>query len=405
MSARRFWLLGPLFLASSCTTGAALRLEAETIQSQLNTAREAGAYLCAPRELATAEAHLEFLLSELDQGNSVRASEHQENAREALVTVLDKAQDCLPKDRDGDGIVDEADECPDTPGLPELSGCPDRDGDRIADHKDKCVEVPEDFDGNEDEDGCPETEDRDGDGIFDPEDECPDDPGPAKYKGCPDTDGDTVLDKDDKCVETPGPVENDGCPYGDRDGDGILDNDDKCPDDPEDKDTYEDEDGCPDPDNDADGILDPNDQCPMQPETKNGVDDDDGCPDVKLELVEVRKDIGKIEIKQKVYFATGKAVIRSRSFELLNQVAQAIKSNEGMKVLVEGHTDSVGTNTYNMGLSQRRADAVRDYLIRQGVPSEDLTAIGFGEEKPIDTNRTKAGREKNRRVEFTITEQ
>lgn len=394
-----------LLASAGCATGASLQLEAETIQSQLNTAREAGAYICAPRELAKAEAHLEFLLSELGQGSSVRAAQHQEAAATALVTVLEKSKACQPKDRDGDGIVDDADVCPDTPGLPELSGCPDQDGDRIADHLDKCVEVPEDYDGNEDKDGCPETEDRDGDGVFDPEDKCPDDPGPAKYAGCPDTDGDTVLDKDDRCVETPGPVENKGCPYGDRDGDTIMDDKDECPDDPEDFDKYEDKDGCPEPDNDADGILDPKDECPLQPENVNGIDDLDGCPDVKLDLVEVRKDIGKIEIKDKVYFETGKAVIRSLSFELLNQVARAIDSNPGMEVLVEGHTDSVGSNSMNMGLSQRRADSVREYLLGRGLAPERLTAIGFGEEKPIDTNRTKQGREKNRRVEFTITKQ
>ena len=366
-------------LAPACVTGSSLQLEAETIQSQLNAAREAGAYLCAPRELATAEAHLEFLLSELDQGNSVRATDHRDAARTALVTVLARSKECLPKDRDGDGVFDDKDQCPDTPGLAALAGCPDRDGDQIPDHLDKCPEVAEDKDGNEDDDGCPETEDRDGDGIFDPEDECPD---------------------------TPGPASNRGCPHGDRGrgGDGFLDKDDQCPDDPEDKDKFEDEDGCPDPDNDADGILDVNDECPLEPETKNGVDDQDGCPDVKLELVEVRKDIGKIEIKQKVYFATGKSTIKERSFELLNQVASAINANPGMKVLVEGHTDSVGSNTLNMRLSQRRADSVRDFLIRSGVDGDRLTAIGFGEEKPVDTNRTKAGRSKNRRVEFTITE-
>ncbi len=340
-----------LLALGGCATGASLHLEAETIQEQLNTAREAGAYVCAPRELATAEAHLEFLLSELDQGNPVRAAQHRTTAREALVTVLDKAKGCLPKDKDGDGIPDDVDKCP---------------------------EVAEDFDGHDDEDGCPESEDTDGDGIFDPEDACPKEPGPAK---------------------------NRGCPIGDRDGDGILDDNDKCPDDPEDKDEFEDEDGCPDPDNDADGILDVNDECPLEPETVNGVDDEDGCPDVKLNLVEVRRDIGKIEIKQKVYFETGKSVIRSVSFELLSEVAQAIKSNKGMNVLVEGHTDSVGSNTFNMGLSQRRADSVRDYLVAKGVEADRLTAIGFGEEKPIDSNQTRAGREKNRRVEFTITKQ
>ena len=127
----------------------------------------------------------------------------------------------------------------------------------------------------------------------------------------------------------PGPVENKGCPYGDKDGDGILDNDDKCPEEPEDKDGFDDEDGCPDPDNDADGILDVNDKCPMQPENMNGHEDEDGCPDVKLELVEVNREIGKIEIKQKIFFDFGKASIKVVSFELLNQVAQALQVQSG----------------------------------------------------------------------------
>ncbi|MEQ8280658.1 MAG: OmpA family protein [Deltaproteobacteria bacterium] len=373
--------LGVAFVAAfaaSCASGAALQREAESIQSQLDTAREAGAYRCAPRALAEAESNLEFLTAELSQGNAVRAKQHKELASTALVTVKQKMDACPPliSDRDGDGTPDDDDRCPDDPGPAELKGCPDRDGDGIPDIDDQCPDAPEDFDGNEDEDGCPENEDSDGDTIIDPEDNCP---------------------------KVPGPVENQGCPYGDKDGDGILDKDDQCPDDPEDKDGWEDEDGCPDPDNDGDGILDKDDKCPVQPENINDYEDEDGCPDVKLKLVEVKRDIGKIEIKQKVFFDTGKATIKSRSFELLNEVASALKSAPTMTVLVEGHTDSVGSNSMNMGLSQRRADSVRSYLLEQGVEPERLTAIGFGEEKPIDTNRTKKGRERNRRVEFTIT--
>lgn len=361
-----------------CTTGAALQLEFQTMQSQLNQAREAGAYRCAPKDLAEAESQLEFLGWELEQGNAVRADQHRTEARKSLVSVLETMKTCPPvvHDRDGDGVLDDVDACPDVPGLPELKGCPDRDGDGITDALDKCPDVPEDRDGNQDDDGCPETEDRDGDGVMDPDDGCPD---------------------------IPGPVDNKGCPYGDRDGDGILDKDDKCPDAPEDKDQFEDEDGCPDPDNDGDGILDPNDKCPLIPENMNGFEDEDGCPDQKLELVEINRETKKIEIKQKVFFDTGKATIKSVSFRLLNEVAQVIRANPTMRVLVEGHTDNVGSDATNMRLSQARSESVKTYLVGQGVESERLEAQGFGEDRPIDSNRTKAGRERNRRVEFTIT--
>ena len=255
---------------------------------------------------------------------------------------------------------------------------PDSDGDGLIDTVDRCPGLPEDFDGHDDGDGCPEKEDRDGDGVFDDEDGCPDEPGA---------------------------FENKGCPYGDSDGDGLNDDKDACPKAKEDVDGFEDADGCPDPDNDKDGVPDGPDRCPMQPETMNGFEDADGCPDVNTELVKVNRDIGKIEIKQKVYFSTGRALIRQRSNRLLDEVAEVLKANPTMTVLVEGHTDSVGSTTNNLRLSQQRADSVRDYLIAQGVEPERLTAIGFGEEKPIDSNRTRLGRERNRRVEFTLTTQ
>jgi len=131
----------------------------------------------------------------------------------------------------------------------------DRDGDGIADSRDLCPDEPEDFDGFEDTDGCPD----------------------------PDNDKDGVLDVNDRCPNAPGP-RGDGCPRSvgtDRDHDGIPDAMDKCPDDPEDKDGFQDDDGCPDPDNDMDGIPDVRDKCPNEPETFNGYQDDDGCPDKK----------------------------------------------------------------------------------------------------------------------------
>ncbi|HEY8091211.1 MAG TPA: thrombospondin type 3 repeat-containing protein, partial [Polyangiaceae bacterium] len=167
-------------------------------------------------------------------------------------------------DRDGDGIKDDVDQCPDDPedfdGFKDADGCPDPDNDNdgILDVDDRCINVPEDRDGDHDEDGCPEggDGDRDGDGILDSKDKCPDDP----------------EDRD-------GFEDTDGCPDPDNDKDGIPDKMDQCPNDPEDKDGFEDTDGCPDPDNDRDGIPDVVDKCPNEPETFNGFEDEDGCPD------------------------------------------------------------------------------------------------------------------------------
>ncbi len=346
-------VIAPLFLAAlaSCATGAALNLDLETMQNRLDAARESGAYRCAPRELAEAETQLEYMAVEYDQGNSMRATDHRDQAEIWLAKVLDLTKACRPEisDRDGDGTADDKDACPDVPGPAKFVGCPDRDNDGIADNVDKCPDQPEDVDNYEDEDGCPEEEDRDGDGIGDSQDQCPDVP--------------------------------------------------------EDKDNYQDQDGCPDTDNDGDGILDSADKCPDMPETKNNFQDDDGCPDINPELVVVNRDLGKIEIKQKVFFDTGKAVIKPVSFKLLNEVGEALKANPTMEVLIEGHTDSQGSDASNMKLSTNRANAVREYLIAQRVESERLTSIGFGETKPIDDNTKPAGRERNRRVEFTIVKE
>ncbi|MGK0362761.1 MAG: outer membrane protein OmpA-like peptidoglycan-associated protein, partial [Bradymonadia bacterium] len=200
--------------------------------------------------------------------------------------------------------------------------------------------------------------------------------------------------------------DTDGCPDGipDTDGDGLNDQVDKCPKDPEDKDGFEDEDGCPDPDNDKDGILDVNDKCPMDPETVNGFEDEDGCPDKKLTLVRVTEK--NIVILKKVFFETSKAVIKPVSFPVLNEVAEVMKSYTRIKLIeVQGHTDSRGKDAYNKSLSQERAGSVRTYLMNKGVEAARLTAVGYGEEEPIDTNKTRTGRANNRRVEFKILEQ
>lgn len=280
----------------------------------------------------------------------------------------------------------------------------DRDGDGIRDAVDDCPDDPEDFDGFEDTDGCPDL-DNDGDGIPDTEDQCPMEPedvdGFQDEDGCPDPDNDQdgVLDVDDECPNVPGKAEFDGCP--DTDGDGIPDHLDQCPNDPEDIDGFEDEDGCPDPDNDGDGILDVDDKCPNEPETINGFEDEDGCPDEGESKVRVTAT--KIEILDRVYFDTNRATIQGRSFDVLNQVASVMKANPQItRLRVEGHTDSRGRDEYNEELSQRRADAVQTYLEGRGVAPERLEAKGYGEATPIADNNTKAGRAENRRVEFTI---
>jgi outer membrane protein OmpA-like peptidoglycan-associated protein len=164
-------------------------------------------------------------------------------------------------------------------------------------------------------------------------------------------------------------------------------------------DGFQDDDGCPDNDNDKDGISDKNDKCPNEAETKNGKEDEDGCPDL------VRVEDGQIKILQKVYFATGKATILEKSNELLNEVAAVIKAKPTIKVKIEGYTDNVGRKAKNLKLSQRRADAVKEYLIKAGVKEDILTAEGRGSANPIADNKTKAGRAENRRVEFHIIPQ
>ncbi|WP_233595405.1 Ig-like domain-containing protein [Corallococcus sp. CA031C] len=250
-----------------------------------------------------------------------------------------------------------------------------------------CPEGPEDFDGFQDADGCADP-DNDNDGIPDTADKCPNEPETVNaYEdtdGCPDT---------KPAPPPPAPV--------DSDGDGLMDPDDKCPNAPEDKDGFQDEDGCPDPDNDKDGIPDTADKCPLEPETINGVTDEDGCPDKGKVKVLVEGE--RILILEKVYFATGKDVILPRSFPLLKQVAAVLRANPQVELLsVEGHTDDQGKDAANLDLSKRRAANVRTFLVNDGIAQERLTSEGFGETKPVDSNKTAAGRENNRRVEFNI---
>jgi OOP family OmpA-OmpF porin len=287
----------------------------------------------------------------------------------------------------------------------------DRDGDGIKDDVDKCPDDPEDFDDFEDEDGCPDP-DNDRDGIPDKDDKCPNEPetknGFEDEDGCPDSldldrDGDGIPDRIDKCPDEPedkdGFEDQDGCPDPDNDKDGILDVDDLCPNDPEDKDGFEDQDGCPDPDNDKDRILDKDDKCPNEPETYNGFEDEDGCPDKGRVIL--RK--GKLEILDKIYFETAKAIIKPISFPILDAVAATLKGNpQILLVEVQGHADERGADDYNMRLTEDRAAAVKTYLQEHGVEGDRLQSHGYGETKPVCPQHNEGCWSKNRRVEFVI---
>lgn len=256
----------------------------------------------------------------------------------------------------------------------------DSDGDGLNDDVDQCPLEPEDMDGFEDEDGCPEP-DNDEDGILDADDACP-------------------LEAEDMDAFQ----NDDGCPDPDNDEDGVLDVDDACPDIAEDMDGFEDEDGCVDFDNDRDGILDGDDGCPDEAEDYDGFEDADGCPEEGEGLVQLTCDA--IVISDKVYFDSNSDVIQERSFALLDQVASVLSSVSYINsVEIAGHTDDRGRDELNLDLSDRRANSVMVYLVDAGVDMERLQAAGYGESNPIADNGSSSGRAENRRVEFNILSQ
>ena len=257
------------------------------------------------------------------------------------------------KDTDGDGIYDKDDACPEVAGLKEFNGCPDTDGDGIQDSADACPEVA----GLAALNGCPDT---DGDGIADKDDSCPEVAGLAALNGCPDADGDGVADKDDKCPTVAGPKANAGCPWPDTDGDGVLDKDDKCP-------------------------------------TVKGTVANKGCPEVSDEVVKKLNDYAKT-----ILFDTGKFSFQKQTFPVLEAITAILKEYPTAKFSIEGHTDNVGKADFNQKLSDGRANAVKQYLIDNGIDPFRLTSKGFGMDNPIDTNKTAKGRANNRRVEVKL---
>jgi OOP family OmpA-OmpF porin len=284
-------------------------------------------------------------------------------------------------DTDEDGVIDSRDKCPNTPAgvSVDLFGCPlDRDGDGVADYQDACPDVK----GLPSMKGCPDT---DGDGITDADDACPTVKGVASANGCPDADGDGIQDSEDACPKVKGIASMKGCP--DTDGDGITDAEDKCP---TVKGTKEFE-GCPD--TDGDGIPDNLDKCPKVA----GVVANNGCPEIKAETQKVFD-----QALKGVQFETSKAIIKTTSYGILDNVAKIMKDNPSYNLDINGHTDSQGDDAKNMALSKERAASVKQYLVDKGVEASRMASYGFGEEQPKATNETAAGRAENRRVEFKV---
>ena len=302
-------------------------------------------------------------------------------------------------DIDGDGINDNEDECPGVAGTYAFNGCPDSDGDGVPDKDDKCPTVY----GKVELDGCGML-DSDSDGVADDEDECPNESGTLLSGGCPDSDGDGIADKKDMCPDAIGTIQTNGCP--DSDNDGFPDNDDQCPD------VVGNVRGCPDAD--LDGISDDKDRCP----NVGGVAENGGCPPSNVtttttttststptgsEKVRIEEVFGRA--KGLVEFETASARLKSRSLPILDEIVSILNQYPGQSMKIEGHTDSIGESGPNQRLSERRAKACYDYLIKKGISSKRLSYKGFGEKKPIATNKYKDGRKKNRRVEFKLWQQ
>ena len=259
------------------------------------------------------------------------------------------------KDTDGDGIYDKDDSCPDVAGLAAFNGCPDADGDGVQDSKDSCPNVA----GLAALNGCP---DADGDGIADKDDMCPNAKGSKANNGCPDSDGDGVVNKDDKCPNVAGPSDNGGCPWPDTDGDGVLDKDDNCV-------------------NEA------------------GPASNNGCPEPVITEAAVKT----INMGAKsILFNSGRSSFKPGVTKDLDAIVAIMNEFPKATFAIGGHTDSTGSAKINAKLSQKRADAVMNYFVKKGVDASRLTAKGYGSANAIDSNKTRAGRANNRRVEIKV---
>ncbi|MEO5782008.1 MAG: OmpA family protein [Ginsengibacter sp.] len=290
---------------------------------QINLFDEAFIIINSQYRVAVTDQAASHLYHSLGIFGNIGKDKNVEAPKEVIMPVVE-----APKDRDGDGIVDSLDACPDQAGLASLNGCPDRDSD----------------------------------GIADKDDACPDVAGLARYKGCPipDTDKDGINDEEDKCPTVPGVARYQGCPVPDTDKDGVNDEEDKCP-------------------NEA------------------GPASNFGCPVIAPEIIE------KVNLAAKnIFFATGSAKLLAKSYHSLNNVVTILTDNPTYKVDIAGHTDTTGTAEKNHVLSHDRANSVKAYLISKGIDESRMTTEGYGFDRPIATNKTAAGRAKNRRVEMKL---
>lgn len=254
-------------------------------------------------------------------------------------------------DADKDGVSDQKDVCPDVPGLKEFEGCPDTDGDGIPDNKDRCPDQA----GKAEFQGCPDT---DGDGVPDSEDQCPNAAGSANMNGCPDSDGDGIADNVDRCPQTAGDPSNAGCPFKDSDGDGVYDRDDKCPD--------------------------------VAGSKSNG-----GCPEDEdpSELVNfINSDANNI------LFNVNSSNLDSSDKMTLDQLKSLLDRYPDASITIEGHASSDGSSGFNQALSEKRAEAVKDYLVSKGISADRISTVGYGETRLIGDNNTANGRKMSRRA-------
>ncbi len=315
----------------------------------------------------------DYTISKLRQANG------SSNAMEIsmIYNIPLKIQNREMLDTDGDGIIDRRDECPKVPGIASLKGCPEE----LDEAKEPISVLGQDYDK---------------DGILDDNDLCPYEFGYVQFQGCNDQDADGIWDHIDVCPSLPGKIENHGCPVEipgiDSDNDGIPDRFDRC--------IYikgvEAFQGCPDTDDD--GISDLEDDCPYVKGTRAG----NGCPENKM----TKSGFGRGEELSidVVEFDTDKHRVKSQYFFMLDRVAKMLINERHYKLVIEGHTDNEGNASYNFQLSQKRSNAVKNYLIEKGAPSGAIEIHYFGETKPKDENENSYGKARNRRAELMLFE-
>jgi outer membrane protein OmpA-like peptidoglycan-associated protein len=325
-----------------------------------------------------------FMFSNHDGRDGVDNAAGKMNKKDSYVTHMAGLTFNLGNsiDTDKDGVSDKKDTCPGTlEGIVvDKMGCPlDKDADGVPDYLDDCP----DSSGSKTLNGCP---DKDNDGVEDSKDQCPEQAGTAILNGCPDADADGVADKDDLCANTKvgTKVDSKGCPI-DSDSDGVTDDMDRCPN----MAGIIALKGCPD--TDGDGVADMDDKCP----NTKGTTANSGCPEItKADSIKITY------IGSKLFFENNSEKLKVASLSQLDALILILNKYPEAKLSIEGHTDSVGQEEFNMKLSEKRSNSVKKYLTSKGVEESRLTALGFGESAPIAANTTALGKAKNRRVEL-----